>query len=368
MAAGLRADFTKRFRGGPEIHGSLHFPSDPPGVTVLFGPSGSAKTTMLRCLAGVERPDAGFIRYGDATWFDAAKGTWVPPERRGVGLMHQDYALFPHLTVGENVRYGVSRLGRAEAAKRAGEVMEMLGISGLAERGIAGLSGGEAQRVALARALAPKPGVLLLDEPLSALDGPSRMRIRGDLRALLRGLGIPVAVVTHDRAEAMTLGDRACVVLGGRVRQAGGVAEVFAAPCDGEVADGLGFENVVPVRVVSVDGASCVVEMGGRRVVVVARCLVGAGRDAMLCVRAEDVLIEVAGADSSHRSHEALTGKVVASHDEGAMLRVRVNAGATVWALVSKGHLALHEGVSASVRFRGGGAVVVPASSRGEAA
>lgn len=361
MAAGLKADFSKRFRNGPHIRGVLDLASQPPGVTVLFGPSGSGKTTLLRCIAGVERPDSGTITFGGHIWFDSERRAWVPPERRGVGLMHQDYALFPHLSVEGNVAYGVRKLGRAEAARRAGEVMEMLGIARLAGRGVGALSGGEAQRVALARALAPQPSMLLLDEPLSALDGPSRAKIRAELRTLLKGLGIPVAVVTHDRVEALTLGDAACVVLDGSVRQSGSVSEVFSRPRDGGVAAALGFENVVPVRAIGSDRAGNTLDIAGQQVAIDGIHAPVLTADAVLCVRARDVILTPCPAPNP--GSPAMRGTVTAIHPEDGAFRVLVDAGVPVWALADNLPPEIVAGAPITIAFKPGAVRVVPASA-----
>lgn len=361
MAAGLKADFSRHFRGGPHIRGVLDFPAQPPGITVLFGPSGSGKTTLLRCIAGVERPDSGTITFGGHTWFDGERRAWVPPERRGVGLMHQDYALFPHLSVEENVAYGVRKLGRPGAARRAGEVMEMLGIAGLSRRGVGALSGGEAQRVALARALAPHPSMLLLDEPLSALDGPSRAKIRAELRTLLKGLGIPVAVVTHDRVEALALGDAACVVLDGSVRQSGPVSEVFSRPRDGGVAAAVGFENVIPVHETGGDRAGPRLTVAGQQVAIDGIHAPVPMADAVLCVRARDVILSPCPSHSSESP--AMRGTVTAIHPEDGASRVLVDAGVPVWALADGLPPGIAVGAAIAIAFKPGAVRVVPASS-----
>src|ERR1700722_6113243 len=174
----LEADFEKRFPAGPTIHGRLRLPAGAPFVTVLFGPSGAGKTTVLRCLAGLERPESGTIRFGDETWFDAEARVCVPPQHRGVGYLFQDYALFPHLTVEGNIAYGLGNVPKAERRNRVGEAVALLRLGGLERRFPRQLSGGEQQRGALAGAGVPHPRLLLLDEPLSALDAPTRESLR----------------------------------------------------------------------------------------------------------------------------------------------------------------------------------------------
>ena len=176
--------------------------------------------------------------------WDAAR-VHVTPRRRRVGFLFQDHALFPHLDVDANVAYGLHQLARRDRAARVHEALEIAGASHLTGRATRELSGGEAQRVALARALAPRPRLLLLDEPLSALDSPTRTRLRVDLRQRLLAAGVPTLVVTHDRTEALTLGDRMVVIIDGRLHQVGPVPDVFSRPSDLAVADAVEAETVV---------------------------------------------------------------------------------------------------------------------------
>jgi molybdate transport system ATP-binding protein len=326
MEPALTFEIVRRFPRGPLVHARAELPVAGGPVTVLFGPSGSGKTTVLRALAGLDRPDAGAIRFGGETWFDAARGVHVPPQRRRVGLLFQDYALFPHLDVAANVAYGV-RAPRAARAARVRELAARLGISELLARRPGELSGGQRQRVALARALAPGPRLLLLDEPLSALDAPARAELRGELRRTLEGAGVPAVVVTHDRVEALALGDRMVVMVGGEIRQAAPVAEVFGAPADADVARVVGTENVLAVTLARREGGLAVVRAGGIELVGVDPG--GALDAAFACIRAEEIVIEEApGADSSARN--LLRGTVVARAEEGPLVRLRLDCGAPV--------------------------------------
>ncbi len=209
-------------------------------VVAILGPSGSGKSTLLRALAGLEPLAAGTLH------IDGVDHTSTPPHRRGVGLMFQDHALFPHLDVEANVAFGLRMQGRAPAASRprVTALLDMVGLQGMAARSVQSLSGGEQQRVALARSLAPEPRVLLLDEPLGALDRPLRERLVDELRDLFGRLELTVVAVTHDQAEAFALADRLVVVDGGRVLQAGPPSEVWGAPRTAQVARLLGFTNV----------------------------------------------------------------------------------------------------------------------------
>jgi molybdate transport system ATP-binding protein len=345
MATELVARFVRRFRGGPAIHADLVLPGDDGPVTVLFGPSGSGKTTVLRALAGLDRPDEGTIVHGNETWLDAERGVFVPARRRRIGLLFQDYALFPHLTAHENVAFGLHGIPATERDRRTTETLALLRLDGLGSRRPSELSGGQRQRVALARAIAPSPRLLLLDEPLSALDGPTREELRGELRALLLRLGVPAVVVTHDRIEALALGDRMAVMVDGRIRQHGTVAEVFERPADREVARCVGVDTVLAGRIVSVGEGLAAVESHGLRLAAVDRGLVG---DVWVLLRAEDVVLERGGgARSSARNH--LPGRVTAVSSEGPLVRVALASGdVRLSALVtraSRTELALEEGV-----------------------
>ena len=196
----------------------------------LVGPSGAGTSTLLRAVAGLERPDRGRIALDGEVWLDTDRGVDVPPERRSVGLVFQEYALFPHLSVRRNVAFGGASTAEVD------EFLERFGIAALAAARPDAISGGERQRVALARALARRPRVLLLDEPLSALDAHTRSAVRGELRGLLAGLGLPVVLVTHDFEDAATLADRVGVLVEGRLLQLGTPAELVAAPVDPFVA------------------------------------------------------------------------------------------------------------------------------------
>jgi molybdate transport system ATP-binding protein len=200
----------------------------PPGITVLFGPSGSGKSTTLAAIAGLGRPASGRIRLGEQTWFDRTAGVDLPACRRGVSLVFQSLALFPHLTAIENAAYGIDRaVPRAERRRRAGALLERMRVAHLADRKPASFSGGEAQRVALARAFARQPRLLLLDEAFSALDRELRIELAGDVRRLVDELAIPAILVTHHRMEARALADRLVLLAGGRVVQAGPLAALW---------------------------------------------------------------------------------------------------------------------------------------------
>jgi molybdate transport system ATP-binding protein len=215
------------------------------GVAVLFGPSGAGKTLTLQCLAGLVHPDAGRIVVNDQVFFDSGAGINLPPQRRRVGYVFQGYALFPHLSVRQNVGFGLRNLARVERRRREDEVMERLSIEAHADRYPRDLSGGQRQRVALGRALAIDPALLLLDEPLSALDLPLRQALRDELRSILAGWGTAAVLVTHDLTEAYRLGDRIVVYEEGRVIQAAPRSELLWQPSSRSVARIMGLRNVL---------------------------------------------------------------------------------------------------------------------------
>jgi molybdate transport system ATP-binding protein len=214
------------------------------GVAVLFGPSGAGKTLTLQCLAGLTRPDRGRIVVDGRVFFDAAAGIDLRPQDRRVGYVFQGYALFPHLTVLDNVGFGLRDRPRAERNERAQHVIQRLGLAGLEQRHPRELSGGQRQRVALGRALAIDPALLLLDEPLSALDRPTRDSLRDELRSVLTELRTAAVVVTHDFTEAYRLADRIVVYRGGRVIQAAPRAELLWRPASEAVARIMGVRNI----------------------------------------------------------------------------------------------------------------------------
>jgi molybdate transport system ATP-binding protein len=224
----------------------------------LVGPSGAGKTSVLRSIAGLARPTRGEIRCGGETWFSAARGLDRPPEERSVGLVFQEYALFPHLSVRRNVEFG----GRA----RAGELLDRFGIRHLADARPASLSGGERQRVALARALARDPSVLLLDEPLAALDAHTKARVRAELRELLAECALPTLLVTHDFEDAATLADRVGVIVAGKLLQVANPSELLACPADPFVASLSGANIVRGLARPTDHGLTEVTIDGGRRI------------------------------------------------------------------------------------------------------
>jgi molybdenum ABC transporter ATP-binding protein len=237
---------------------------DPGEVVVVVGPSGSGKTTLLNCIAGLTAPDWGRIQLGDRVVFESATGTDLPPRRRQVGFVFQDYALFPHLTVFENVAYGLRARRLPHIVDRVGDVLTLLGIGHLAEARPAQLSGGEKQRVALARAVAFDASVLLLDEPLGALDAGTRQAIRKELKGVLGSLHATALVVSHDYEDALALGTRIMVMERGAVAQFGTRQDLLYRPRSRFVAQFTGV-NYFEGRAVTHADHGCEIDVGTAR-------------------------------------------------------------------------------------------------------
>jgi iron(III) transport system ATP-binding protein len=239
---------TKRFGRTPALQG-FDLAVCQGEVLALLGPSGCGKTTAMRLIAGFELPDEGCVLIGGKVVAEPGRG--LPPEARQVGMVFQNYALFPHLTVAENVGYGLRRGRPGERAERVESVLRLVGLSGLEKRLPHELSGGQQQRVALARALAPQPGVLLLDEPFSNLDASRRLQVREEVRAILKMSRTPAIFVTHDQEEALFMGDRVAVVRGGRVEQIGRPQDVFQQPVNRFIAEFMGATDFLGGTAVS---------------------------------------------------------------------------------------------------------------------
>jgi len=238
-------DVTLRYASsGTAAVDGLSLAVEPGEVLALLGPSGCGKTTTLRLVAGFERPGSGAVTLEGRAL--AGSGAFVPPEQRSVGMVFQDYALFPHLSVLENVAFGLTAMPRQEARARASQMLKLFGLEGFESRMPHALSGGQQQRVALARALAPGPRVLLLDEPFSSLDSALRASTRMEVRRVLKSLGATVMLVTHDQQEAMAFADRLAVMRAGKVEQVGTPEAVYAMPRTAFVAYFLGGTNLLP--------------------------------------------------------------------------------------------------------------------------
>ncbi len=307
------------------------------GITILFGASGAGKTTLLDSIAGLATPDAGRIAVGGRILrilFDSQAGINLPPKNRRIGYVFQDLALFPHLTVEANVSYGLSGLRAAERRERVARALESLGISHLRKRRPAQLSGGERQRVALARALVTQPSLLLLDEPLAALDLPIRMKIADDLRRSIQNLPIPVLYVTHSRDEVFMLGERLLVLEQGKLIAQGTPHDVMSAPQSETVAQLAGFENIFDSQVISIheDRGTMTCRVGSARFesaqVELETPLVRAelGGNLRVGISAGDILLATS-APVGLSARNVLPGKLLSLSQRDAIIVARVDCG-----------------------------------------
>ena len=257
MSADLKVErLRKVFATGIPAVDDVSFRVPPGEIVVLLGPSGCGKTTTLRCVAGLEHPTSGEIAIGPDTVSAPKRGILVPPRQRNLGMVFQSYAVWPHMTVHQNVSYPLKTRGtpRGERNKKVGEALELVGLSEYASRPVTQLSGGQMQRVALARSLVYQPQLLLLDEPLSNLDAKLRLRLRDDLRRIIKQTGVTALYVTHDQAEAVVLGDRIGVMRDGKLLQMAPADELYNRPADLFVANFTGASNLIEGRVVARNG------------------------------------------------------------------------------------------------------------------
>jgi len=311
----------------------------------VVGPSGAGKTTLLRAIAGLVKPEAGRIAAGDHLWFDAARDVCLAPDEREVGLVFQDYALFPHMTVRQNIEYARRR--------RADEYLERFRIAALADVKPPSLSGGERQRVALARALARDPRVLLLDEPISALDAHTKAAVRAELHELLAGLEIPALLVTHDFEDAAALAGEVSVIVDGRVRQAGTPAELVARPADAFVASFTGANLLRGTAEPSANGSTRV-RLEDGTTVVTADTAAGA---VILAVYPWD--ITVGSAPPSDSAMNVIGGTVRSVAEFGNRVRVAIGPVTAEITAESLERLALRPGRVAFAAFKATGTRVV---------
>lgn len=322
----VRAALARRLSPAFNLDVDLEVPA---GITILFGPSGSGKSTILRSIAGLSRPDAGRIALDDTVLFDSARRVDLPPQRRRVGVVLQQLALFPHLTVAGNIGYGLYRLPASEREARVSSIAASFHITGILHRRPGQISGGERQRTALARTLVTEPAALLLDEPLTALDHRIQSQIIDDLRRWNESRRIPVLYVTHAHREVYALGERAIVLDQGRVVATGTPHEVLDDPGRGLVAELSGFENLLTGQIVSRRQAmgTMSVRLDGTIVTLDVPLTSTESTDRVtVAIRAGDILVaNVAPAGISARN--ILEGQIVDLQRQGPMVVARVDAG-----------------------------------------
>jgi iron(III) transport system ATP-binding protein len=309
------SDLRKVFSiGRPAVDGvSFHVSAGE--IVVLLGPSGCGKTTTLRCVAGLEHSTAGRISIGGRLVSAPADGVQVPPRLRNIGMVFQSYAVWPHMTVMQNVAYPLRHRGvpRAEIDRKVGDVLELVGLSEFAARSVVSLSGGQMQRVALARSLVYEPQLLLLDEPLSNLDAQLRLRLRDDLRRIIKQTGVTAVYVTHDQAEAVVLGDRIGIMRDGKLLQMASPGEIYNRPADLFVASFTGASNLLVGRVLERNGEFGIVEAGGGRLTAWLNADVKAGETVKVAVRPENVRLGANGGAEPN----TFTARVAAQRYQG---------------------------------------------------
>jgi iron(III) transport system ATP-binding protein len=326
----------------------------------LLGPSGCGKTTTLRCVAGLERPDAGVISVGERVLFDSSRGIAVPLNERGIGMVFQSYAIWPHMTVFENIAFPLrvakgKRPGREEVKALVEQALSTVGLSGYGDRPATRLSGGQQQRVALARAIVHRPKLLLLDEPLSNLDAALREEMRIELRRLQQQIGVTTIYVTHDQSEALAMSDRIAVMEKGRIVQMGNPREIYFRPANMFVASFIGAANLLrgvcegpvaagaegSVRLPDGSRIGCVFPAGG-----------AAGQETTVSVRPESIALTTPDAG-------VLRGSVSAASFLGGSARYDVTLGDTVVRVVGSAEQVIEPGMMVGLAFLASSAVAV---------
>jgi molybdate transport system ATP-binding protein len=328
-AAALEARVETRLR---EFELSVTLEVEPGNSLALVGPSGAGKTTVLRAIAGLRRPDRGRLRLGPELWLDTDSGVDLAPEERGCGYLFQDYALFPHLSAWRNVGFGLGHLDRRRRRRRAIELLERFGVGALAEARPASLSGGERQRVALARALAREPRVLLLDEPLSALDTRTRAAAARSLGEVLELTGVPTVLVTHDFAEAALFAGRIAVIDRGRIVQCDTPSAVSARPGSAFVADFTGAFVLFGVARPVDGGATRVALDGGGELASTDR----ASGQVAVAVYPWEVTLEPAGTAEHGSALNRIEARVESVTEVGGRVRVGLRASQPLAAEVTR--------------------------------
>ncbi|MDD2666290.1 MAG: tungstate ABC transporter ATP-binding protein WtpC [Methanocellales archaeon] len=314
---------------------------------VILGPTGAGKSVLLETLAGIYRPEKGRI------FIDDQNITYIPPRKRNIGMVYQDYTLFPFLTVEENIAFGLKlrKMNKIKIKRKVEELEELLHISHLANRYPDTLSGGEQQKVAIARAIAIEPPILLLDEPLSALDTRTRKYLREELKRIKKELDITMVHVTHDQTEAMFLADRIGIMMDGEIVQVGTPREIFNEPINERVAEFVGVENILEGVIESNEDGITIVSIKGHRIEAVSNYSVG--DKVRLCLRPEDITLVLSRDKSSARN--SFKGMITQIVPLGALIQVNVNCSFPIIALVTKRSLediGLKEGDEVIVSFK----------------
>ena len=324
---------TKRFSGPPVVN-NLTFSVREGEIFALLGPSGCGKTTTLRLIAGFEKPDGGEVRLGDRVL--ANDRVQVPAERRGIGLVFQDFALFPHLSVLDNVRFGLRSLPREKRDQRCREVIQLVGLTGFEKRMPHELSGGQQQRVAIARTLAPEPKLVLLDEPFSNLDALLRQATRQEFRDVLKRTGMTAVIVTHDQEEALSFADRVAVLRHGQIEQIGTPEEVYYEPRTLFVAQFLGRTNLLLSEAQGMEASTPVGKVALNR---------SAHGNVLLSLRPEHITLEAAGP-----TENGSVGKVIAREFRGHDITFKVLLDGSEYLVHTDNRIDFHPGDRVRIR------------------
>jgi iron(III) transport system ATP-binding protein len=319
----------------------------------LLGPSGCGKTTTLMSIAGLHGIDAGTIRVGGVTYTSKDEGLFLPPEKRDIGMVFQSYAIWPHMTVAQNVAYPleIRKVAPTEIADRVAETLRLVGLGDMADKLATQLSGGQQQRTALARAIVSRPRLLLFDEPLSNLDLKLREQMRVELKRIQSEVGITSIYVTHDQAEALVMSDEIIVMSKGRIQQKGGPHEIYARPVNAYVSNFIGVANLLKARVVRVTTPGCgEVELSEGGALVTLPCQLGqgikAGEQAVVSVRPENV-----HATRDNGSGARIEGEVLAAIFLGNYVDCRVRSGNFEWKVLSHPRAGLRKGDKVYLRL-----------------
>ncbi len=370
MADYLRVEGLRKAFGREAAVDGISFGVEKSKILTLLGPSGCGKTTTLRCIAGLEHPDAGTISLEGEPVTSVADGILTPPERRNIGMVFQSYAVWPHMTVAQNVAYPleVRKWPRREIAGRVDEVLELVGLARFRDQYATRLSGGQQQRVALARAMIYNPRLLLFDEPLSNLDAKLREQLRAEIVRLQREVGITSIYVTHDQAEAMVISDQIIVMNRGRIEQQGDARTIYSRPANRFVAEFIGLANLLPGQVVTPAGAEGLlraeVTLGGEQRATMRALLPGggaaAGQSVLVSIRPEDVELcppEAGGGENR------LEGTVASAVYMGNYVDYQIQVGETRIRVQAKPTVPYRDGDRVALSARPEACVCIPGMS-----
>ncbi len=357
---GLSKSFAANGQGIAAVAG-IGFAIKAGEMATLLGPSGCGKTTTLRCLAGLERPDRGRIVIGEHTMVDAQAGIFVPPQRRNLGMVFQSYAIWPHMTVLENVAYALEGrgIGKAERTKLAMEALALVKLAAFAERPAPRLSGGQQQRVAIARAMVGHPQALLFDEPLSNLDAKLRLEMRNELRPIQRQAGLTAIYVTHDQAEALAISDQIIVMKDGHIVERGRPVDIYRHPRHVFTAQFLGATNLVAGTVAELDagaGRLAVTTALGRILGIDPTGNLAAGAKVVVSIRPEDLSTHATAAGSVN----TIEGRMTFAAFAGAAVEAELKCGETNIACLLDRDADLTPGRTVTVRARAEACLVLP--------